>query len=336
MTLFKRLAFASSLLVSAKASALHCPSLEWVNDSPLTGAALVVVDGNTQCTQTGGELKSGTPMPKNAVFNVASLAKPITVILTLQLVAEGKLLLDEPLAPYWVDPDLKGDERVNTITPHMLLTHSAGFLNWRYLDAQNTLTFVNEPGSTFKYSGEGFEYLKEALVRKFNRPFDELVNEYVFTPAGMIDSTLLWQNVKDQSRYALPHSPSGEPLDVPLSITASAADNLYTTAQDYGRFLQHLISFKKAQPTLFKTLIASHHTFSDKRAFALGFEKLTGISDEPILLHTGGDTGVSAIMMFYPQSNKGYAILLNSENPSLAFERLIPQMYLGKEIWQSR
>jgi CubicO group peptidase (beta-lactamase class C family) len=51
------------------------------------------------------ELKKDTPAPDNAIFNVASLSKPISTLLTLQLVSNGDWDLDEPLYHYWVDPD---------------------------------------------------------------------------------------------------------------------------------------------------------------------------------------------------------------------------------------
>jgi CubicO group peptidase (beta-lactamase class C family) len=53
-------------------------------------------------------------LPYNTIFNVASLAKTITNLMTLKLVSNGQWKLDEPLDKYWVDPDLKSDPSVIT------------------------------------------------------------------------------------------------------------------------------------------------------------------------------------------------------------------------------
>jgi CubicO group peptidase (beta-lactamase class C family) len=57
------------------------------------------------------------------------------------------------------------------------LSHQSGFPNWR---ANNKLHFEFEPGTKFQYSGEGYEYLREALEHKFNKSLAELYNSVLF------------------------------------------------------------------------------------------------------------------------------------------------------------
>src|SRR5262249_34213120 len=49
------------------------------------------------------------PMPTDAIFNIASMTKPMTAVAALQLYEQGRLLMDDPLAKYF--PKF-GDTRV--------------------------------------------------------------------------------------------------------------------------------------------------------------------------------------------------------------------------------
>jgi CubicO group peptidase (beta-lactamase class C family) len=44
---------------------------------------------------------AGTPMPPDAIFNIASLTKPMTAVAALQLYEQGKLLMEDPLSKYF-------------------------------------------------------------------------------------------------------------------------------------------------------------------------------------------------------------------------------------------
>ena len=43
---------------------------------------------------------AGTPMPKDAIFPIASMTKPLTTVGALMLVEEGRLLLNDPVGEY--------------------------------------------------------------------------------------------------------------------------------------------------------------------------------------------------------------------------------------------
>lgn len=48
-------------------------------------------------------------------------------MLTLRLVSSGEWNLDEPLANYWVDPDVASDPRHKLLTTRHVLSHRTGF-----------------------------------------------------------------------------------------------------------------------------------------------------------------------------------------------------------------
>ncbi|SHK99234.1 serine hydrolase domain-containing protein [Phytopseudomonas punonensis] len=90
--------------------------------------------GAALCVQVGGETvvdiwagvadKDGQEAwHSDTILNLFSCTKPFTAVTALQLVGEGKLELDEPVARYWPEFAAAGKER---ITLRHLLSHQAG------------------------------------------------------------------------------------------------------------------------------------------------------------------------------------------------------------------
>jgi hypothetical protein len=122
-----------------------------------------IFDGKLQQIRAFGEQKPDDPISYNSIYKVASLTKPITAMVVLKLIQAGKWNLDEPVADYWVDPEIKSSPFLQKLTTRFILSQRSGFPNWRYLRADKKLVFEFEPGTNFQYSGEGFEYLSKAV-----------------------------------------------------------------------------------------------------------------------------------------------------------------------------
>jgi CubicO group peptidase (beta-lactamase class C family) len=182
-----------------------------------------------------GEIKKGVAAPYNALFNVASLTKPVVAMLTLKLISDGKLAADEPLSRYWVDPDFTNDPRHKMLTARIVLTHQTGFKNWRYLNKDNKLSFDTTPGTRYGYSGEGFEYLRKAIENKFNQKLEALTDSLIFRPLKMQDTEFSWTKDTNEKRFAHWHDANGKEHARDYKFThVSAADDLLTTIEDYG------------------------------------------------------------------------------------------------------
>jgi CubicO group peptidase (beta-lactamase class C family) len=106
-------------------------------------------------------------------------------MVTLTLVNSGSWQLDAPVARYFTDRDVVEDARSKQLTTRHILTHQAGFPNWRSELPGKKLAFQFEPGTKHQYSGEGFEYLRHALENKFKRALSELADSIIFKPLGM-------------------------------------------------------------------------------------------------------------------------------------------------------
>jgi CubicO group peptidase (beta-lactamase class C family) len=102
----------------------------------------LIDDGNLVWTGYYGEQEPRVPASPKTRFNVASITKTVAAETALRLVAEGKLDLDEPLAPYWVDPDIAHDPRREQLTARMVLNHTSGFPNWRFFRSDRKPSFA--------------------------------------------------------------------------------------------------------------------------------------------------------------------------------------------------
>jgi CubicO group peptidase (beta-lactamase class C family) len=273
----------------------------WMADAHVPGLTLAVIEhGKVAQIRSWG-------VPENALFNVASLTKPIVTITTLRLVDRGQWSLDDPIDPYWIDPDLLSDPRHSKLTTRIILSHETGFPNWR---RKEKLAFKFDPGTQVGYSGEGFEYLRRALEKKTGRSLQQLATAMIFGPAHMSETTFGWSPSADAARFAVPHDSQGKPIEAEKMSRANAADWLVTTIGDYSRFAEFVLagagislaSFEEMQVPRLGTM-------------SIGWESLPGPDGEPrMLIHTGSDDGIKTLIVLLPKSQRGLVVFTNGEN----------------------
>jgi len=300
-----------------------------LNGVPTLGIG-VIEKGQLQQVRVFGELEAGKSAPYNTIFNVASLAKPVTAIVALKLVSSGKWSLDEPIFKYWTDPDVANDTRSKQVTTRHILSHQSGFPNWRYMNKSGELDFKFAPGEKYQYSGEGFEYLRKALESKFDKSLNELATELVFNPSSMIDTQYVFNSSIDQSRFAKGYNSDGIAYDTIKNQTANGADDLLTSIEDYGKFLVSVLNKDGISEEVYKEM-TSHQAESTKgKHFGLGFEIYDFDDGEYALSHGGADKGAQTIVFIFPNTKDGLIIFTNVDDGYKVFEKLLLH-YLGKK-----
>ena len=196
---------------------------QWLLDHQVPAMAIGTIEnGKVNSLMAYGKIQGDRPATTQTIFDVASLTKTITTLLTLKLVDSHAWNLDEPLANYWVDPDVKHDTLSNKITTRHVLSHRTGFKNWRWMNADKKLAFDFEPGAKFQYSGEGFEYLRNALEKKFKVSFQTLVDSLIFKPNQMNHSQLVWNENIDAQKFAGTYGQSGNLYEYVRASRANA------------------------------------------------------------------------------------------------------------------
>jgi CubicO group peptidase (beta-lactamase class C family) len=296
----------------------------------------VIRNGELVWSHYAGEEQPGVPAGAATRFNVASLTKPVVAETVLRLADNGQLDLDEPLARYWVDPDVANDPRRNALTARQVLDHTTGFPNWRFFRADRKLAFEHAPGSHYGYSGEGFEYLARAVAKKLGAPFPDIVQRTVLEPIGMHDTAMavdrsrlrhvvrpVDENGRTHGVYCRPEGwcrPDG---------SFSAADDLLTTVPDYARFMAEVHRGSGYSTTMARERDRIHTDRGEERlidcgagghvrvpcprvqGYGLGFE-VAEFAGHRVLGHTGSDWAEQSIAYVYGPSGDGVVIFLNA------------------------
>jgi CubicO group peptidase (beta-lactamase class C family) len=97
-------------------------------------------------------IDTGEPVNEETIFEAGSLSKPVFAYAVLKLVGQGIINLDEPLHKYLPYKDIEQDSRYKLITARMVLSHTTGFVNLRWINPEKKLDLKFAPGERFWYS----------------------------------------------------------------------------------------------------------------------------------------------------------------------------------------
>lgn len=304
----------------------HEVTNKWLKQKKIPALGLGYIE-NGQIVQTSvfGELTKGEPAPLNTIWNVASMAKPITATVALKLIDQGLWNLDEPIYNYYTDPDVADDPRAKALTTRMILSHQSGFPNWRENKPDGKLVFEFEPGTQYQYSGEGYEYLRKALEAKFDKSLEQLAHELIFSPLEMNNTQFVWSESVEKKPFAKWHNAQGGRYETVKYYKANAADNLLTTVKDYTAFLLHILNGAGLSDSLQSEMVADQVRVSSLKHFGLGWwidEEINELGDFAIV-HGGDDIGVHCIAFILPNSKQALLIFTNSDNGTDAYVEII-------------
>lgn len=206
------------------------------------GAGIVVIEGRRFAWEKyWGVREAGKAALVDAgtVFEAASMTKPLAAHAALKLAEQGLLELDKPLAAYLPEPYVEGEPLHEKITARMVLAHSGGLPNWR--TKGGALKVLHEPGTAYRYSGEGILFLQRVLERITGADYEAHLRATLLEPLGMRASSHVWQPAYEQSAAA-GHDDEGRVRDGRnLYRKANAAYSLYTTPREYALWLLEML-----------------------------------------------------------------------------------------------
>lgn len=201
-------------------------------------------------------LPNVAPMQADTVFDIASLTKVVaTTPAIMQLVEQGKIALDAPVAHYWPEFAVNGKDKV---TIRELLTHTSGLPadipNLKNADNDQValqhiaqMKLIHPAGESFLYSDVNFIVLAHLVERISGQRFDAYAQAHLFKPLKMKNTfftpsvvlrdriapteyhqtMMRWGVVQDPTAYAIG------------GVSGNAG--LFSTADDLGRYAQSLL-----------------------------------------------------------------------------------------------
>ena len=340
---------------------LHAEALDrevqkYVGAARVAGLALAVIeDGRVTHLRAFGkrDVEHDLPLTTDTVMYAASITKTLFAYAAMTLVDDGRLDLDRSIADYLPKPlpayekyaDLAGDERWRKITPRMLLSHTAGFANFRFFtrdgryDPNGELAIEFQPGSRFAYSGEGINLMQFVIDNGLRIDTGRLIQERVFDRFGMRSSSMVWRD-DFAKNLAIGYDETGKPLGHKQRGGVRAAGSMDTTLADYARFLAGIVrceglsakscaEMKRAQIAIhsvqqFPTL--SEDATTDNDGIGLSYALGAAVYTSPQGLawfKSGHDDGTNNLALCLSERRDCVLILSNSSNGESTFKYIV-------------
>jgi len=191
-----------------------------IADRRIVGAVVFVAqDGAIVYERAAGlvDQEGRKPMPRDALFRLSSVSKPIVIFAALELARRKQLSLDDPVTQ-WL-PDFKpklADGTAPTITVRQLITHTAG-LGYKFTEAADgpyhkaqisdgfdgvkislaeevrrlaNVPLFSKPGTEWRYS-LSIDVLGAVIESATHKPLGAAVAELVTQPLGMKDTSFV-------------------------------------------------------------------------------------------------------------------------------------------------
>lgn len=278
-------------------------------------------------------IESQAKASPNTVWRIASISKPVTATAIMQLVAAGKVKLDDPIWKYlpWYP-----HKREMVVTVRQLLTHTSGIrhyndnekVNQKHFnsikDAAHIYSVDNDvlrftPGTKYLYSSYGYALLAGIIEKASGLTYEEYIYENIFLPAGMRDSSLDFNDRIIANRSG--HYRKGYYGDLQNApyVDVSykwAAGGVLASVIDMARFAialdKEIILKSTAQQEAYTPYILKNGAST---GYGLGWHVKKDKSNHLWVYHSGGATGGAAFLLRQPDKGLVVAIACNLEKP---------------------
>jgi CubicO group peptidase (beta-lactamase class C family) len=328
------LAFQSAAFAQDKAAKIGQLISLYAKYGQFNGAALVADNGKIIYAKGAGlaNMEWNIPNAPDTRFRLGSITKQFTATLILQLAEQGKIKLDGKITDYL--PDYRKDTGAK-VTIHNLLTHTSGIPSYTSLPgflqnvSRNPFTvdeFIKkyasgdlefEPGTRFVYDNSGYFLLGAIIEKVTGKPYEQVLKENIFDPAGMKNSGYdHWGTIINKRATGYSRTPRGYQNAAYLDMSIPyAAGSLYSTVEDLFLWDQALYGEKllsaKSRELMFKPNLNSYgYGFVITKTTLAPPTKLA----VPVIQHNGGINGFSTVIIRMVDEKRLIVLLDNAED----------------------
>ena len=292
------------------------------------------------------DLELDVPVSTATRFRIGSVSKPLAAAALGSLVEEGRLDLDAPIQRYVPDFPVKAWP----ITPRQLAGHLAGVRHYEagefeIRDHYDTVrkglvifekdALLFQPGTDFSYSTYGFNLLSAVIEGAAGEPFLAVMEERVFAPAGMHETSAddPAAIVPNRARCYTRTAETGKILN------AGFVDNSYkwagggfvSTPEDLVAFANALLDGRLLKPETVRLLWTSQKTSDGKETeYGMGWGVDKDSKGRARVRHSGGAQGGTANLIIYPAEHLVVAMVVNSDESFTGRAPEIAEMFLDE------
>jgi CubicO group peptidase (beta-lactamase class C family) len=294
------------------------------------GLSVAVADKNSIIYSTAlgfADVEQKLPLRTDSAHRLASLSKPVTGTIIMDLVQSGRLKLDTPIRTYL--PDLPA--AYNNVTIRQLMSHQAGVRDYRNLDEVFSVVhyptsrdaikafmddpLLFEPGTKTAYSTFGFTMVGAVAEAATGKSFQDLSKDF-FRRYNIVGFDL------DDPLAIIPERVRGYSVDKDGRVSntrAYDASNKYpaggftASAADYLRFVIAVASGKVLKPEILQeTWTAQQTSDGTTSQYGLGW----GVSErdgQKMVGFNGLQPSTTTSIRFLPKRGVGVVALCNAE-----------------------
>lgn len=268
-------------------------------------------------------------LANNSVMQLASVTKPITATILLQLVEEGKIKITDTITNYL--PKLP--THYSRITVKHLLAHQSGLSQYYYycddliserenLIYNDTVLCVMDfhnpghyfpPGKKHNYCNTNYLLLASIIEHIEGKRYSEVVEERIVQKCGM-ENSFVFDLRKDSipSNLVYGHTQWNKLFDFDYLDGIVGDKGFFSNAKDLLKFDQMLFNGKLLSDSIMELAFTPHNKVRYNKSYGLGwrlkFHKKLG----KIIYHTGWWHGNRHIYIRIPKNDYTVIILSNS------------------------
>ena len=319
---------------AAKADAIVAKA--WPADGP--GAAVIVTEGGKPVYERGrglADIAAKRPVTPDTVFRIGSITKQFSAAIVLQLAAEGKLSLDDPLSkffPDWPQPSASA-------TVRQLLNHTSGIQSYTdipgWMVEANTgkpysndemiavfrdLPAPSKPGEAYAYNNSAYFLLGAIIEKVTGKPWHQEAAERIYRPLKL---TTFRYGVEEAqvpamaTGYAVNEKgEAGSSPRIHMSVPG-AAGALIGTVGDLAIWADALHHGRVVDAASYKAMTTPTRTSDGKQSpygYGLALDELRG---HQTIGHGGGIFGFVTASIYVPEKDVFVAVFHNAA-PSAA------------------
>lgn len=323
-------------LTPAQRTAVDAAVVAQMQQQHLVGLSIgIIQDGAVAYTAGYGlsDREAGTPVTADTMYRWASISKPLTAVVAMQLADANKLDLDadvRTLVPEFPDHG-------TPITTRQLLGHLGGIVHYRNgpvvptqraygephphadvvkaLDTFKASPLVSDPSEAFNYSTHGYILASAVVQRAGEQPFASQVKSRIADPLGMqsLQPDYQWVDIPNRAKgYRKLDGMIVASTDSDVSWKLGGGGWI-STIGDLSRFAAGMMGNALLPADARVTMWTPQRTADGTATgYGLGFG-VSGTGAALKVSHTGAQAKTRTMMSVWPAMRSGVVIMTNSE-----------------------
>jgi len=308
--------------------------LQLLEDKRFHSVSIAVLKDGESTIKHFGELTIGKGNKPNdsTLYELASVTKTFTGYVAAKAVLDKKINLDDDIRIYLDESYPNLEFKGEPITIKHLITHTSGFPNMppksenkkAFFEGLKLIKIETKPGETYSYSNTAPELTAYILEKVYQKPFEELVIEFVLKPNKM-SQTKFTLNANDRKRLVKGYNDKNELMPNFNRTLWGGISGLHSTAPD-------LVKYMKLQLDQSNPIVNESHRklYQEGSDFWEGYHWYIIENDNNLIYrHHGGIYGMQNWFVIYPKQNIGISILTNTSfnETGEILEKVVDSLY---------